>query len=179
MKKLATFASAAVLAAVAGQASATVYDISGSFDVNAIGYDIPFTLNSGSYDSDTGVGNWNATADLAVFSAGTINFDHTFTLDAATGNGTLAAPTNCVGSDASAQAACGPMGGSFQGNFTSTPAPIGEGTLTITLATQFGAMTFKPELTAQGSTIPVPAAAWLFGSAVLGLAGIGRRRKAA
>ena len=32
---------------------------------------------------------------------------------------------------------------------------------------------------ADGSNVPVPAAAWLFGSALVGLAGVGRKRKAA
>ena len=34
-------------------------------------------------------------------------------------------------------------------------------------------------LTMEVAAVPVPAAAWLFGSAIVGLAGIGRKRKAA
>jgi hypothetical protein len=34
-------------------------------------------------------------------------------------------------------------------------------------------------VSAAPSAVPVPAAAWLFGSALVGLAGIGRKRKAA
>lgn len=35
---------------------------------------------------------------------------------------------------------------------------------------------FSPSITVEASAVPVPAAAWLFGSALLGLAGVGRRR---
>jgi hypothetical protein len=47
----------------------------------------------------------------------------------------------------------------------------GDSALTVTLLAGLGGVT--------ASAVPVPAAAWLFGSALIGLAGIGRQRKAA
>ncbi len=42
----------------------------------------------------------------------------------------------------------------------------------------FGGVLYEVSLTGQISAVPVPAAAWLFGSGMLGLVGVARRRKA-
>jgi len=177
MKKLTTLASAAVLAVAASQASAAMYEISGSFGVMAVGFNIPFTVNSGMYDDATDTGYWNVTSDLSVFAAGSISFDQTFTLDSITGAGLFNAPTNCVGQ----AGACLGLGANFQGPAQATSAlPIGEGLQSWTVTTGMGPIVFAPMLTAETAPeVPVPAAAWLMGSALLSLAGIGRRRKAA
>lgn len=177
MKKLATLASAAVLAAVAAQANAAVYDVSGSFNVPVLSWNIPFSVNSGTYDDVTGQGLWNITSQLeagGIIGGGTITFDQTFTINAATGTGQFFAPTGCVGPLGS----CAGLGANFVGTVVATPVPLGEGPQIWTVTTGFGSVVFRPELTMQPSEIPLPAAAWLFGSAVLGLAGVGRRRRA-
>ncbi len=173
MKKFATLASAAVLAAVAAQANAAVYDVSGAFNVPVLTWNIPFTVNSGTYDDVTGDGFWNITSELeagGIIAGGTITFDQAFTINGTTGLGQFFAPTDCVGPEGS----CAGLGANFMGTVVATPIPLGEGPQVWTVTTGFGNVVFQPEL----SEVPLPAAAWLFGSAVLGLAGVGRRRRA-
>jgi len=100
---------------------------------------------------------------------GVITFDQTFTLDATTGVGNLGVGTNCQGNGI----ACGGVGPNFNGPINAG-GPIVAGVQSWVVTTpQFGSPTFSPTLTA----VPVPAAAWLFGSGLLGLAGTARRRK--
>lgn len=176
MKKLTTFASAAVLAAAAGQATSAVYEVTGSFIVSAVVFGttiaLPFSVNTGSWDDVSGDGTWNVTADLAGVGQGPITFDQDFNIDAATGLGSLATAYNCVGSPL----ACGGLGPEFKGTLDAHgPMKVGPNVAQVWSVTtpNFGTIDFKP------TVVPVPAAAWLFGSALVGLAGIGRKRKAA
>lgn len=177
MKKFATFASAAVLATAAAQSNAFIYGLTGSFDVVATVFGnqlaLPFTINSGTYDSLAGTGTWNATADLSGLQFGTITFDQNFTIDAASGLGSLGTAANCTGNSF----ACSQLGPQFLGPLDANgsleyPGGLGAQVWSVTTP-NFGTVDFQPTL------VPVPAAAWLFGSALVGLAGIGRKRKAA
>ena len=211
MKKLATFASVAVLAAAAGQASAAVYALAGtnsggvsyaeitvpgagvtsnwdatstttppSFigthadtQVQFQGLDVVMYVTGGSYDDTTGQGYWDYTVDLSGFGSGqhylTIT-NQTFTIDASTGAGTLNGDGHCVGDFGG----CLGLAPSFQGEFNASITPVGAGANTFSLiGSQAGDVNFAVTL-----ETPVPASAWLFGSALIGLAGVGRRRKA-
>jgi len=67
--------------------------------------------------------------------------------------------------------------GAFSGSGTGTPTLTGPYSLTIVAAISHsgsGVTSFDAEIRA----IPVPAAAWLFGSGLLGLVGVARRKKA-
>ncbi len=174
-KKL--LAVSAVVAA-AGQANAAIFDISGAFPVTASVFGnpltVPFSINSGSYDSDTGIGSWNVSGDVSGMGMGVITFDQAFTLDALTGLGTLGAGTNCQGNGI----ACAGVGPEFNGPI-SAGGPIVAGLQNWVVTTpNFGSPIFAPVLTDTTPTpaVPVPAAAWLFGSGLLGLAGMARRR---
>ncbi len=173
MKRFATLASSAILAAVAAQANAAVYDVSGAFNVPVLTWNIPFTVNSGVYDDVTGEGFWNITAELeagGIIGGGTISFDQTFTINATTGLGAFFAPTNCEGPLGS----CAGLGANFVGTVAATPFPIGGGPQVWTMTTGFGQVVFQPEI----PQVPLPGAAWLFGSALMGLAGVARRCRA-
>jgi hypothetical protein len=104
---------------------------------------------------------------------GVITFDQTFTLDATTGVGNLGVGTNCQGNGI----ACGGVGPNFNGPIDAGGAIVAGTQHWVVTTPQFGSPTFSPVLTAQQTpTVPVPAAAWLFGSGLLGLAGAARRR---
>jgi hypothetical protein len=71
----------------------------------------------------------------------------------------------------------GTLGGLWNGGFLDVPGGWNSAASSLTL---FGNTAgFFLEGTVSPSAVPVPAAAWLFGSALVGLAGIGRKRKAA
>lgn len=173
MKKLTTFASAAVLAAAASQATSATYEVTGDFIVSAVVFGsviaLPFSINSGSYDNVSGNGTWNVTADLGGVGFAPITFDQDFNITAATGIGTLFTAYNCVGPGL----ACNGLGPEFKGSLDANgPIAVGPQVWSVTTP-NFGTIDFTPTI------VPVPAAAWLFGSALVGLAGIGRKRKAA
>ena len=160
----------------AGHASAATYDISGAFPVTATIFGspltVPFTVLTGTYDSDTGAGYWTVSGDVSAMGFGVITFDQTFTLDATTGLGNLGVGTNCQGNGI----ACGGVGPNFNGPIDAG-GPIVAGVQSWVVTTpQFGSPTFSPLLTDTTPEVPVPAAAWLFGSGLLGLAGMARRR---
>lgn len=220
MKKLATFASVALLAA-AGQASATVYSILGTnsegvnyaynqtpgpgaviagngvvdgfwdatgsgapvftggafadASVNFSGATVPVFVLGGTYDDVAGAGSWDLAIDLTGFGSGQqalLVTTQTFTLSADGTTGTLDQAANCDGDFGG----CLGLAPGFQGPFsTATGAVVaGENTFQFFSANLGGQVPFEVTLTPE---VPVPAAAWLFGSALVGLAGVARRRK--
>ena len=59
-----------------------------------------------------------------------------------------------------------------------TPLVTGDGNLlSISLANDGTAQVASFDTTAQGTPTPIPAAAWLLGSGLMGLAGIRRRKQ--
>lgn len=166
--------------AVAAQANAAVYDISGTFPATATvggaSISVPFTVLTGTYDSDTGAGSWSISSDVSAMGFGIMTFDQTFSLDAVTGLGTLNAGTNCDGN----AFACAGLAPNFVGPLNAGGSIVA-GVQAWTLQTpSLGTSVFTPLLTDVTPTpeVPVPAAAWLFGSGLLGLAGAARRRGA-
>ena len=179
MKKIASVASALVLAAAAGQASAAQYTITGSASASFAGLAIPLVITGGSYDDATGQGTWMMDVDLAVFMQDVMTLGQDWTMDSATGTGALSAPYSCEGAISTT---CAAVGSGFQGAWSSSATPVGAGDYVFTLpGTQAGDVAFNVTLVGGDDTptpeVPLPAAAWLFGSALVGMAGVARRRK--
>jgi hypothetical protein len=175
MKTLPTMLAASALALVASQASAADYAISG------VGSN---TNSVTAYANTTNVFSGTAVLDGDIMTAqitqtsngGFLVLEQTRIFDVTTGVGTNEI-TSCGGSGASV--ACGGIplgvagwGGAVSGayttqfDFVSEPAEGNGNVLTITETMNY-------------SAVPVPAAAWLFGSALVGLAGVSRKRKSA
>lgn len=174
---------ASVVIAVAAPTHAAIYPVSGSFMVTLTVYGssltAPLTISDGFYDSDTGAGNWSAGLDLSQDGFGTITWSQTFSLNAFTGLGTLNSGMNCMGNAFACAGLVdnirGPInaGGPLSFDWVLDPewqeyyrhvTPLNWAVTTPT----FGVVTF--------SEVPVPVAAWLFGSGLLGLGGLARRR---
>lgn len=176
MNTMKAILAAGVLAGAVTQADAATYTIDGSFNVDAVVFgstlSIPMSILSGSYDDVAGAGNWHASANLSGLGMGTITWDQTFTLNGATGTGVLNAATNCQGNGI----ACGGIGPEFRGPINAGGAIVAGLQNWVVTTPNFGSPTFAPNLTADAPEVPVPAAAWLFGSGLLGLAGTARRR---
>ena len=171
MKKRDILSASAACVFAASQAGAVVYQISGSFNYeihnSGLPLIMPFEVLSGSYDTVTGAGRWHATLDATQAFGGAIFFDQDFTLDAGTGVGAITTIENYTGSELGC-AGLGPeLIASIDGG-----GPIGEGLQNWEfLSRNIGNQFYRLELTA----VPVPTAAWLFSSALLGLAGVWRR----
>ena len=172
--------------AVAGHASAATFDVSGSWistaTISGVAADIAMTANSGTYDSTTGIGSWNLTADASAITGAVITFDQTFTIDSATGVGTLNADaSNCTGTGTAfaVSLTCNGLGANFYGPLDAGGAIVaGQQAWAVLTPVSPADVVFAPTLTATTPAVPVPAAAWLFGSGLLGLAGTARRRRA-
>lgn len=154
---------------VTGQVNATVYDITG--DVTLAGVHVFTQSGPGTYDNVTGIGSWDLHIDGTAVGFGISDLSQTFTMDGITGTGAMD-PGTCTGDAVT----CAVMGAGLAGAWSSNITPIAAGPQVWTLAyTQVGPAPFDITLTA----VPVPAAAWLFGSALVGLSGIGRKRNLA
>ncbi len=131
------------------------YDITGSFDVTAIVFNnplvVPFSINNGTYDPNTGTGSWNVSGDVSEMGMGIITFDQAFTLDAVTGVGVLGAGSNCVGNGI----ACGGVGPEFNGPINAGGPIVGGLQSWVVTTPNFGSPTFAPKLT--GPLLPVAA----------------------
>lgn len=173
MKIKTSIAAAAAIAALAaaGQASATTYDASGN--LNLLG--VLVTSNGGVWDDATGDGSWNLHIDGTAAGFGISDISQTWTMDAVSGTGVLN-PGTCTG-DATT---CSVMGAGIVGPWTAATTPVGAGsngfTFYVTALSQNA--TFNMNMSPV-SPVPIPAAAWLFGSALLGLTGVTRRKNAA
>ena len=126
---------------------AGIFDITGAFPVTATIFGsqltVPFTVNSGTYDSVSGTGSWNVSGDVSGMGFGVITFDQAFTLNATTGLGTLGVGTNCVGNGI----ACGGVGPNFNGPINAGGAIVAGVQNWIVTTPQFGSPVFAPTLT--------------------------------
>jgi hypothetical protein len=190
MKAIKTLLAVSVLAA-AGAAHATAFDItiSGSSTQFPGGLDLATINQSGTYDDVLGAGS--VTGIIAVTPHGApapipMTITNAITMDTATGKGKYNAGTNCT--DSVGGQLCGGLGPQFHGNLTATqPFPgAGGGSYNWNLSVVYLdsdsnpvtlIVPFDVALTPQAPAVPVPAAAWLFGSGLLGLAGTARRRR--
>ncbi|MFV8816199.1 VPLPA-CTERM sorting domain-containing protein [Haliea sp. E17] len=182
MNKVKTFASAAVLALAAGQASAAVIDVTAVITGIASGggaYSETTGSAIGTYDDVSQILTLNYTqqqdTSAPVYAVGVMELSGQVIVDFS-------------GVTPSAQISvtdCNGISG-FDACFAS-----GSGTGLHPTDTAYGTWTsFTTETLSSGanavinyavtpSAVPLPAAAWLFGSGLLGLAGVARRRKAA
>jgi hypothetical protein len=175
MKILPTMLAASALALVASQASAADYAISGTGgNTNSV---TAYANTTNTFSGTADLVGTTMTANITQTSnGGFLVLEQVRVFDVVTGLGTNTM-ISCGGSGASV--ACGgiPLGeaawagtvsGSYttQFDFVSAPAANNGNVLTITETINY-------------SAVPVPAAAWLFGSALVGLAGVSRKRKSA
>lgn len=194
--KLKAIIATSSLSLIAGYASATTYSV----EADVIGLIVGCSAcssnatGSGTYDDATNTLNLTVSEfghvdfqdGTGIFDA-TIGRDVVFSLDVPEGFSTA---TSCVGNDpASQQVVCGSEAnvpgnttslGVVNQDFSANNGPAfslgaGENVFFTRLSTidRQWTITVGEEI----SEVPVPAAAWLFGSAMLGLAGVARKRK--
>jgi hypothetical protein len=187
MNTVKTLLAVSVLAGAAS-AQAAVYTISGSLTASDTApavttYPSGVPTFTGTLDDSTGAYTLNFanfTAHVDVFSgtyvANIVTVGQVYT---GTGNSTVTrtvTSATCTG----AKLICGaqptaPISGTLA--FLASGSTI-SGTLDTAQATQGGTATSTYSFTGSAPEVPVPAAAWLFGSGLLGLAGAARRRRA-
>lgn len=184
MKKLTTLASSLVLSVAAGAAHAAIYDV--TVDVSGVvsggGGGTQTGSGYGTYDDSTQV--MTLTTDATVVANGLFGFgkgtmDQTFTsyfdFDSLSGTNQVTSCSNISGT------ACSLTPTNAQ--TLDSVSPIDWNAMTFTTVSTYTIATTTQNWTITSfesqSQIPVPAAAWLFGSALLGLTGVARRKNAA
>ncbi len=199
MKSIKTLLAVSAVLAMASSANAAVYTFNATVfsDILSSGASIGTNTGSGSATLDDTSGLLTIVSNnfynLAVLGS-TASYTETVLL-----NGTLSGSSFAWvpgTTDGSACVGAGPVGGSICGGvnpvrpFTPTVNPIafdlsfGGVTAIATTGTGSSGDVITTTYTLTNTTtpapvIPVPAAAWLFGSGLLGLAGTARRRRAA
>jgi hypothetical protein len=212
MNAIKTLLAVSVLAAT-GAANAAVWNISAT---GARTYAASGNLAlsyTGTWDDVANAGTWSGDGLIGAYGLHGL-FTQNFTMNEATGNGTLGALTNCT-DGAGAGGVCAGLAGIFTGairnnsnafdHYASAIKPASTGTSFV--PTNGGSYVWSlyvddtaqlilgdPDAgtedqhywtkynlnvtLSQAPAVPVPAAAWLFGSGLLGLAGAaGRRRR--
>ena len=181
MKKLATLASALVLSAAAGSASAAVINVSASFTGTMTGAAVGTQTGTGTgtYDDSTGILTLDTAYTINAVAYGVLPVQQNQTaLTVANFNTNIATTTiyTCQTLPGYSDL-CGnvPLNAPTNSSITS-----GNYLSFVSSASNSGANVITTwTITPEVSEVPVPAAAWLFGSALLGLTGVSRRRKAA
>jgi hypothetical protein len=179
MKTLPLVITAGSVAALMGAAQANaalVFDSTTNIDGPAL------TITGGGVGTGTGsFGATSLTINSVITTATNLTTPATIT-STSTYNGTIAAGLFSADGTGTAVSACtgdatvcgGITSGPIVGGDLFTVATAG-GTWT-TVGTQYNGL-ITITTTSSLSAIPLPAAAWLFGSALLGLAGVSRKRK--
>lgn len=175
MKTLATFASSAILAVAASTASAAVVDVTYSLNATITGAGTGSQTGTGVGTYDTATQLLTLTTTYSVSNSGLISGSMDQTGQTLVDFSTLTGSNEVL--------TCNKTSGLFDlcSFVPSGPQPIsvtGTWDSFVAVSTFSGATTTQNWAVTSVSPIPVPAAAWLFGSAVMGLVGIGRRRKA-
>ena len=201
MKTIKTLLTLSALASVSGAAHATIWNIqmnaNTAFGSNGT---VEMTGFTGTWDDVNNIGSWSGTTKLPLFNA-TVNYTQTFTMNEQTGKGNLNAYDLSSCTDDQSGILCQSLQTVFQGTIKNTavnPANPNDYKNELPFNPQDGwtgqwtLQIFKFTENEDGSTelnyiplpmnvtphaLPVPAAAWLFGSGVIGLAGAARRRR--
>ena len=189
--KTATFVSTALCALVAAQAAnATTYAI---FGANSNGPELDGTINStplsldvvsGRYDSDRNRGRIQIDIDLSALGFGSAVITQDFILNNTSGFGHII--NFSCGGDATSVSLCNSAGAAYSDHLIADNAPVAGGLNTLTLLAEnldpisLGVV-FRPVSPGLSgnvvtSPVPAPAATWLFGSAIVGLASLKKRR---
>ena len=160
---------------------------------------------AGTWDDSTGNGVFDGTVTPVAYSPVVLNISsQPFSMDQSTGAGNLSQITGCT--DSVQGQACAGIGPAFKGpmyneiNFSTLTVP-GAGEINQSTGTPFtptDGATYTWTVVTTGvdannlltqsefpltvtlnapSAVPLPAAAWLFGSGLIGLAGVARRRR--
>ncbi len=203
--KATKFLLALAILAAAGSANATTWNIemSGSGIRPPVG-PVDFIGFVGIWDDVSNTGTWTGTTTLSNFET-TLHYTQTFTMNEFTGVGTLNAwnlatctatriGSWCEGLDDYLSSLFGndflntavnpadPNGYKQQLAFIPVDGWTGQWTLQVYWPfddpLQYFPLPMNVTLHSQAPAVPVPAAAWLFGSGLLGLAGVARRRAA-
>ena len=171
MKTVKTFASASVLAMAAASANAVPVTVA------TYGEIIPLPgatlVGTGTGDLSGGVLTYNLEqlTDLGLYGTAVVMSTGTWT------DGNPGTSTTSILSCTGAAIACGQVALGPQAPGVSIGAlPMSETDPTVFFSPGDGVNVSDLEWTI--TPVPLPAAAWLFGSALVGLAGMGRRRKA-
>lgn len=186
MKKLTTFAAAAVLAVAAGQASAATINVTGSmtdWDTTPATTTYPTTgapAFTGTYDDVSGAFNFSFTdfeAHVDVFGLYIADIATTGqTLAAGSGAGaslvTKTGSSICTGSSVICDDQ--PTADIFLDGANTWNGTTG--TMSTTQATA-GGVSLATYTFTEVAEVPLPAAAWLFGSGLIGLVGVARRKR--
>lgn len=177
----------------AGSANAALYDLVGTSETT-------LDINGASIASVSAVGSGDVDTTGGIFNSA--SFAYTSTVTSAADAGLLSTVTGTLDIDSAGNVTDTITGCSDSGTTLSCPS-VTVGSFTTTALTTFdvadlSSLTFEWFVYAQvaalgyldstqaysytatpvASAVPVPAAAWLFGSAVLGLCGVGRARSA-
>lgn len=186
--KISTLLAASALTFVAAQASAATHTISGTGSLLATASNTNSFVNS-TYvyigEGDLSGNAFSFTLEQQVsnlFGVNTAQIYTAGTFDITTGVGSQEI-IGCTG-NANVCGGIDPVVGTPSAFTPYSAVNIANGATldwdTITMGQtvpNFGLFDSISNLSASPSAVPVPAAAWLFGSALLGLAGIGRNRK--
>ena len=198
MKKISAILTATALSVVAAQSQAALFNVSASGSTSIVGAASGSSNGSGVgiLDTDTGILTFSlSSTSLTEFGAvgsGAIatdldlEIDYSFDLGAVSGTSTA---TSCLQNGGLVANACNnvAIGVASDAGLTAlngSYAAIGDAfSLDGVTTAGGGAVTntavYSFTVDSAVSEVPVPAAAWLFGSALLGLAGVGRKRKVA
>jgi len=174
MKTIKTFASAAVLTMAAANANAVSVSVSSAADILAL----PGATISGVGSGDLvgGVLTYDlvSTTDLGAYGTAVVTSSGTWS------EGSPGTSTASILSCSGAMIACGQVALGPQAPGVSVESPLafgtGPGDVTVWTIAGDGVSLGDTTMTATVAAVPVPAAAWLFGSALLGLAGISRKK---
>ena len=173
MKTIKTFASASVLAMAATGAHAA--PVSVDTFANIILLPGATLVGTGTGDLTGGVLTYalTQTTNLGLYGTAVVEMTGTWT------DGNPGAGTTNILSCTGAAIACGQISIGDQGPSASV-GPLSMSETDVTVFTVAGDNTIGDMTwTITPSAVPVPAAAWLFGSAILGLVGVGRRKSKA
>lgn len=156
---------------------------SGSHSGLPNGSESPTVDNAWAFFGNTGMSGTDSNSNVLSASGNTATVDFSGWvvawngLDAASGNPTVPMGSGAwfgTTTDGVAQVTCGVdcgNGDTYTLTYSAT-VPAGD-------PSNFGNTKYLLQLNGTVSAVPVPAAAWLFGSGLLGLVGVARRRKAA
>lgn len=196
MKAINTLLAASALATIAGAAQATIWNIEMDAVINLPQSPLNGSLMgfSGQWDDVSGIGSWTGTTTIPGFNI-TMHYPQTFTMDETTGAGMLSpleiatctsnSSNACVGYQLTFIGALFNTNGnpadenSYKNKIPFTPADgwSGEWTLQVINITVDDADYYipMPMNVTLHAPLPIPTAAWLFGSGLVGLAGAARR----
>jgi len=178
MKKLSTVLAASALAVVAAQASAASWTVTGSGSLVGQTSTLPnstYAYTGAGTDDGTTLSISVAQAITNSLGLSTITSDISFNMTTGTGTSEV---TACTGSPYVCTAGIVGTTAVYQTqNQVGTGAPSIAWDQILVIDTGFvGLADSSSSFVATASAVPVPAAAWLFGSALIGLAGVGRKR---